>query len=319
MTISSRPRPPSCPPPGARAPRPGRPPAFSLIELLVVIALIAILTGLLLPAVQSAREAARRIACSNNLRQVGIALQRHQDLQQVFPSNGGWDGSQTIPGKDGTPFTPATTDLEQTDTPTYKWGVGDPMKSPQDQTGSWAFAIQPFLEQSNAFNSQNLGLAASILICPSRRSAWSETVMPADVHGEYVGGGWSWGKTDYACNVLAIPQRPNCLRIAQFVDGTSNTFLAGEKATDPKVLSSVSWYYDEPFFLGGSAGTSRDGLLILKDVPGISYKGNWGSPHAAGAQFVFADGSVRLLRFGLPWQQVLALSTPNGGELTSDD
>jgi hypothetical protein len=107
--------------------------------------------------------------------------------------------------------------------------------------------------------------------------------------------------------------------MADVTDGTSHTLLVGEKAFDPSVSRPDSWYWDEPFFLGGSAGTSRGGLEILRDGRGISFKGNWGSAHPAGALFLFADASVRLTAHGTRWSTQLALLTPDGGEVTPDD
>ena len=98
--------------------------AFSLIEVLLAIAILALLLALLIPAVQHARTAADRTRCQNNLRQIGLALNQYHAVNNVFPSNGGWDGNQTILTKAGTPFTPSTFDF--TTNQKYTWGVGAP-------------------------------------------------------------------------------------------------------------------------------------------------------------------------------------------------
>ncbi len=289
-----------------------RRPAFTLIELLVVIAIIGTLLGLLLPAVQKAREAAARSRCANNLRQVGLALVQHHDSTGVFPSNGGWDGKQTIPSAAGSPFTPWTLDF--TTGQTYYWGVGDPALAPRDQTGSWAFAILPWVEQDVLFRQRRWDAAVALYICPSRRLAVPETVATGDAYGKYQGGGWAWGKTDYAVNLEAFDNRPLCYSTARITDGLSNTILVGEKAFDPSVETAHSWYWDEPFFLGGSKGTSRGGLAIVPDRPGTPYKEKWGSPHTGGAQFLFGDGAVHLLPFNTDIALLAALLSPDGGE-----
>jgi prepilin-type N-terminal cleavage/methylation domain-containing protein len=124
---------------------------FTMIELLVAVSIISILAGLALPAVQRARESAQRLGCTVNLKQVGLALQQHHESYLVFPSNGGWDGSQAVKSLAGQDFIPTTTDLEISGGPTFKWGVGDPSRTPVDQTGSWAYSILPYLEQQPAY------------------------------------------------------------------------------------------------------------------------------------------------------------------------
>ena len=115
---------------------------------------------------------------------------------------------------------------------------------------------------------------------------------------------------------LVIPKLPRCVRIAEFLDGTSQTILVGEKAMSPLLYELPTWYWDEPFFLGGSDSTVRKGRRVVPDyfAAPSRYVDNWGSAHPGGAQFGFADGSLRLLQHGTPSRTVRALLTPRGGE-----
>ena len=289
---------------------------FTLIELLVSIAIVAILMALLIPAVQQAREAARRGQCSNNLRQIGLGLHNHHDVHRVFPSNGRLDEQQTIPSADGgevSVFTQRASDGHK-----FYWGVGDPALRPEEQTGSWAYAILPFLEQRIIFEERQWKMPVATYVCLSRRSSTAIPVESKDEYGQYEGGGWTWGKTDYAANGLLILNQSKLKNLAYIQDGTSQTILVGEKAFNPRVQSLPTWHWDEPFFLGGSAGTTRTGLEVLQDGPdisvyGINWGGNWGSAHAGGASFLFADGSVRMIQHRVSWMLIEDWLTPYGG------
>lgn len=292
--------------------------AFTLIELLVVIAIIGVLISLLLPAVQKTREAAARSSCQNNLHQLGLALMQHHTTYAVLPTNGG----------------PAPGQSNRTATEGGWWGTPIPGASPSDQPGCWAYSILPYLEQQNAVIANDQGVAAKVFLCPSRGRNQPQIVPPVDpitpsVTYTAVGGVNPWCKTDYAgnwyvllnrwwdggCPIIGLP-----LSLSDISDGTSNTILVGEKAMDPRRYNTGGWYFDEPVFTGGSCGTGRSGTVVLSDsVAGATgnFPNNWGSPHVAGAQVLFADGGVRTIFYGTDSSTVSALLSPNGNELVS--
>ena len=287
--------------------------AFTLIEMLIVVGIIATLIGLLLPATQKVRAAALTATCGNNLKQIGLALHQFHDTFKVFPSNGGWDGEQTIKDVDGNPFTPETYDNDTAKS--YQWGVGDPTLKPQDQTGSWAYSILPYLEQAEIYQQRDWTIGVAMLICPARRLPESTTVVSQDANGTYKSGGWAWSRSDYGVNLGAFDNRPVCISMNRLTSGSSYVVLVGEKAFD-KMVQEGSWTYDEGFFLGGSKGTSRGAPGLSPDGPGINYKDNWGSAHPGGVNFLFGDGSVRMIAFDIDPIEFTAMLTPDGGPVS---
>jgi len=302
----------SCFPTQVTTPRGG----MTLIELLVILAIIGLLLSLLLPAVQNARAAARRISCTNQLKQLGLALHSHISTHEIIPSNGGPANDSTI--DDATTGTPVTIETEDYAAgATYQWGVGSPDRLPRDQTGCWAYALLPFLDQQAAFETVDVDVPQPLFRCPDR-SRDDPQVPIDDTYGRYVSAGYAWAKTDYAANGRLIPNRPFFIRTRDIQDGLSQTIAIGEKAFDPSVQTATSWYWDEPIFSGGSRGTSRTGVRIIADNAGIEFRHHWGSPHAGGAQFLICDGSVRFVSASVDWRVLRDSLTPQGGEVTSN-
>ena len=136
-----------------------------------------------------------------------------------------------------------------------------------------------------------------------------------DQYGSYLSGGWRWGKSDYTGNGLLIRGRGITRTLAEITDGTASTVLVGEKALHPDLYVSGSWFYDQPFFLGNSSGIICKGTNVFRDTRTTVFIGNWGAAHSSGAQFVFADGSTRLIRYGTSPDVIQALLTPAGGDV----
>ncbi len=303
----------------------GRCRGFTLIELLVVIAIIAILIGLLLPAVQKVREAAARMSCSNNLKQIGIALHSHESAYGYFPTSGAQSAALDVTG------------------------VGF-------ETKGWAYQILPFVEQDNLYKigqqsgaygwNPSIGKAmvevpVKTYQCPSRSNRTSVPMSWGSVYamGDYAGVMIEWGN-QWQSNQPPDPNEANTFKgiivkgghvrtdnpsqtvkygtvnASQVPDGTSNTIAIMEKAVWARQGQPINWDWWE---LPGWAHNS--------DWPNMRIAGNWvpllsdndpnrvswatgvgtgrfwepgfGSAHTGVALAVFGDGSVRPIQLSI--------------------
>lgn len=301
---------------------------FTLIELLVVIAIIGVLVALIMPAVQSAREAANRAKCTNNLKQLGLAAQEYHDMANSFPS--GWyctppiyDNSGTMVGGDvncqaaSSPYQP------------YMWNGMTGLFLKLEQNNLWNeinFSFPP----TDPSNWTSIRRTIEGLVCPSNRKAAGTANGPPSP-----GAAPRSGPSDYRGNMaggMVLPGSTNCptqdptnvycclydngvmfqnsqISMADVTDGTSSTILIGETlqgtwpdATSCCVRTNVDRTVNRPITAGG-----------------VNYYTYWMSKHPGIVNFVRCDGSVSSVKNQISKAVLNKMMTRNGGESISAD
>lgn len=277
-------------------------PGFTLVELLVVIAIIGMLVSMLLPAVQAAREAARRSECANNLKQLALAFHNHHDSHRFFPS-GGWDWDAP---------------------PTYQ---GNNPVVGADQKAGWGFQVLPYIEASNTSDAGALaavGTVNPVFFCPTRRSP--QTVVLTDNYNPPLTGTTvTHALCDYAASNrerTGVVRRYTPVRIAEITDGTSQTLLLGEKRLNRRYLGQAQDDDNEGYTVGWNEDTIRrtdepPAPDHFKDV-GDGEK-LFGSSHPGAFQAALADGSVRAIAFTIEKDVFEGLGDRSGGEALGGD
>lgn len=301
-------------------------PGFTLVELLVVIAIIGILVALLLPAIQAAREAARRTQCMNHLKQIGVACHNHHDTYRFFPT-GGYHWSYAPE------FQPVSNTA--TDPP------GQPLIPPKQRAG-WAYQILPFLEEEIVYMGngaatydeaqiETMTTPISTYFCPSRRppqvfvgNSWYPTnLAPAGSYGhamiDYAGSNINNNGVIVQTNSNQTWANGAPISTASILDGTSNTMVVGEKRMNIARLGNFQSDDNE----GYSSGWDHDVMRYTDRSPRPDHLDNpvggdgnqrFGSSHPGGFLAVFADGAVHFISYDVDLTNFHHMGVRNDGE-----
>lgn len=288
---------------------------FTLVELLVVIAIIGILIGMLLPAVQQVREAARRIQCANNIRQIGLGIANYESAFEVFPP--GW-----------------STDNVNVGTPGWGWSA---LILPQMEAQNLQNQIDFRIPISDPFHTATIENSLPVYLCPSDPASpvvdLNTPVVEADEDEDELTfptpqstlGPLLVGRSNYSgvfgsIEVTEGPTAGNGAFFANsetshrdFQDGTSNTIVVGERSN---LLGSVSWVGVVP-----AVDDALARIVGVADNPpnqGVHFE-DFASYHSGGINVVLGDGSTHFLSDTISPDLFQALSTLNGGEVASVD
>lgn len=311
---------------------------FTLVELLVVIAIIGVLVALLLPAVQSARESARRLQCQNHLKQMALAVHNFENSLKVFPSHG---TNGTVNYINGTPA-----------------GVSS---NPPQQAGA-LFQILPYLELGNLYNNSDFNYVRAQTIkfyfCPSRRKPTTRlnlsTGSQLNALNDYAIP--AWGPSTAACwglpnNSTYDARFDSCIfvrgvngltgRPADVTDGLSSTMMFGEKFVDisrytppasdvdpPEQNASPQSGFTDNGYWGAinNWGTTRCTLATPKkdarypsSPTNLAWWQMFGGPHPGGISIAIGDGSVRSVSWNVPGAVFQLIARKNDGLIVDVD
>lgn len=295
---------------------------FTLIELLVVIAIIAVLIALLLPAVQQAREAARRSQCVNNLKQLGLALHNYHDTFNVFPP--GWIGVQNnvshMEGNSG-----------------FAWGAH---LLPQIDQGPLYSRLNFNREcYDPAFNSLALTTVLPAFRCPSDPSPdrWDiaeeddpSTILARLPTANYVGSFGTEGPEEVCdgapfpnaqCRGDGVFSHNSSTRLRDIVDGSSNTVFLGEHRTDTRAATiaatGMEWHSTWVGYVAEGEEAAARFLGVADHTPNHRslHLEDFSSWHTGGTHFLFGDGRVKFISENIDLRVYRAAITRAGGEV----